>query len=194
MTADAVPPQPPPLPGDLPRPTDDGAADHLPGTLLPDERFPSTHGDPARLRDLAANALVLYVFPAMGRPGQPDPEGWVQTPGAYGCTQQSCAFRDDEASFVALGYRVAGLSAQPTEEQQEAAARLHLPFSLLADPELRLARALGLPTFAAGGRQLYKRLTFVARKERVVKVFYPVFPPHENAREVLAWILSEDGA
>jgi peroxiredoxin len=29
-------------------------------------------------------------------------------------------------------------------------------------------------------------LTFVAEQGRIVKVFYPVFPPDRNAREVLA--------
>ena len=40
----------------------------------------------------------------------------------------------------------------------------------------------------AGGLQLYKRLTFVAEQGRIVKVFYPVFPPDRNAGEVLAWL------
>jgi peroxiredoxin len=36
--------------------------------------------------------------------------------------------------------------------------------------------------------RLYRRLTLVAREGRVVKVFYPVFPPDRNASEVLAWL------
>jgi peroxiredoxin len=47
---------------------------------------------------------------------------------------------------------------------------------------------MGLPTFRAGGLQLYKRLTFVAKEGRIVKIFYPVFPPDRNADEVLAWL------
>jgi hypothetical protein len=31
-------------------------------------------------------------------------------------------------------------------------------------------------------------LTFVAEESRIVKVFYPVFPPDRNAGEVLAWL------
>jgi peroxiredoxin len=45
-----------------------------------------------------------------------------------------------------------------------------------------------LPTFQAGGLQLYKRLTFVAEAGRIVKLFYPVFPPDRNADDVLAWL------
>ena len=55
-------------------------------------------------------------------------------------------------------------------------------------PELRLAEALRLPTFEFEGRQLYKRLALVAEEGRIAKVFYPVFPPDENAADVLAWL------
>jgi peroxiredoxin len=47
---------------------------------------------------------------------------------------------------------------------------------------------MGLPTFETGGLHLYKRLTFVAEEGRIVKVFYPVFPPDRNADEVLGWL------
>ena len=83
---------------------------------------------------------------------------------------------------------VVGLSAQTLEEQREAAERLDLPHAVAADPDLRLADALRLPTFDFEGRRLYKRLALVAEEGRIVKVFYPVFPPDENAAEVLAWL------
>ena len=47
---------------------------------------------------------------------------------------------------------------------------------------------MGLPTFEAGGMRLYRRLTLVARRGTIEKVFYPVFPPDRNASEVLAWL------
>src|SRR5205814_228603 len=47
---------------------------------------------------------------------------------------------------------------------------------------------LELPTFEIAGLTLYKRLTLVAEDARIVKVFYPVFPPDANAGDVLAWL------
>ena len=179
-----------PLPADLPVPEDDGAAAHLPGRAIPELSLPSTEGPSVNLAELASEGLVLYVFPKIGRPGEADPPGWDQVPGARGCTQQSCAFRDRQLEFVDLGYSVAGLSAQPMEEQTEAAARLHLPFPLLSDPDGKLGDTLGLPTFEIAGMKLYRRVTLVARSGRIVKAFYPVFPPDENAEEVLGWIRS----
>ncbi len=175
------------LPEDLPAPVDDGAADHLGGMPVPHVSLASTGGDAIDIAEIA-DALVLYVYPRTGRPDEAIPEGWDAIPGARGCTPQACAFRDRFAGFAELGYSVAGLSAQSPEEQLETRERLHIPFHLLADPELRLAQALRLPTFAFGGVTLYKRLTLIAREGRILKVFYPVFPPDENAEQVLTWI------
>ena len=41
---------------------------------------------------------------------------------------------------------------------------------------------------------LYRRLTLVAEAGKIVKAFYPVFPPDRNAAEVLAWLTCEDGS
>ena len=63
-----------------------------------------------------------------------------------------------------------------------------MPYPLLNDGGLVLARALGLPTFEAGGMRLYRRLTFVAREGVVEWVRYPVFPPGSDAGAVLEWL------
>ncbi len=175
------------LPLDLPEPTDDGGADHLPGRRLPALRLDSTHG-PVDLAELAAERLVLYVYPRTGTPGVPPPDGWDAFPGARGCTPQSCGFRDHVAELGALGAHVAGLSAQTLPEQVEFAERTHMPYPVIADPELLLRDALGFPTFEIAGLTLYKRLALVAEAASIVKVFYPVFPPDRNAADVLAWL------
>lgn len=181
------------LPPNLPIPEDDGAAAHLLERVIPRVRLRSTEGREVDLAELATRPLVLYVYPSMGRPGEDPLPGWDATPGARGCTPQTCAFRDHNEEFVELGYFVAGLSGQPLEEQKEASRRLRLSFPLFSDPSLELAGTFGLPTFEVGGMTFYKRLTLVAREGRVVKVFYPVFPPDENAAEVLTWLRVDHG-
>jgi peroxiredoxin len=175
------------LPPDLPVPVDDGAADHLPGLEVPALVLDSSLG-PVDLAALAAERAVLYVYPRSGRPGVAMLPGWDAIPGARGCTPQSCAFRDHAAELDALGARVAGLSAQTLDDQIEFAERNHMPFPVIADPELRLRDALRLPTFEVAGLVLYKRLTLVAERGRIAKVFYPVFPPDRNAADVLDWL------
>jgi peroxiredoxin len=177
------------LPADLPVPEDDGAADGLVGRDVPDLALPSTQGGELGLRDAAAGLLVAYVYPMTGTPGEPLPEGWDDIPGARGCTPQSCAYRDALADFGRHGADLVGISAQNAPEQAEFAAREHIPYPLLSDAPLALATALGLPTFTtAEGRSLYRRLTFVAEAGRIVKAFYPVFPPDRDAAQVLAWL------
>ena len=177
------------LPDGLPVPEDDGAADHLPGLALPSLTLPSSAG-PVSLAELARERLVLYVYPRAGKPGQPLLPGWDDIPGARGCTPQSCAFRDHAAELAAFGARVAGLSAQTLTDQIEFAERNRMPFPVVSDERLELARALGLPTFEVEGLTLYRRLALVVENGRIVKVFYPVFPPDRNAEEVLAWMSS----
>ena len=63
-----------------------------------------------------------------------------------------------------------------------------MPYPVLADPELRTAQDLELPTFSIAGHRLYRRLAFVARGGRIEKVFYPVFPPDRNAGDVVAYL------
>jgi peroxiredoxin len=176
------------LPSDLPEPVDDGAAEHLEGAALPSLSLPSTSGEPIDLAEAARSTLVVYCYPRTGRPGVPLPPGWDAIPGARGCTPQSCAFRDHFAEFQALGASVLGLSAQSSDDQLEFAQRVDLPYPVLSDPRLALAEAIGLPTFDAAGMRLYRRLTLIARRGRIVKAFYPVFPPDRDAPEVVGWL------
>jgi peroxiredoxin len=175
------------LPAGLPPPVDDGAAEHLTGLDMPAVRLESTQGQ-LDLARAAVGLLVLYVYPRTGRPGVEPPAGWDETPGARGCTPQSCGYRDHQGELRTLGARVVGLSAQTIDDQREAAERLGLPHAVVADPALRLADELQLPTFEFDGRRLYKRLSLVAERGRIIKVFYPVFPPDGNAAEVVGWL------
>lgn len=179
------------LPADLPRPVDDGAADHLRGMAMPALTLPATSGDPVNVAAVPGR-FILYAYPRTGVPGVELPPGWDDIPGARGCTPESCGFRDHAAELGALGAKVAGLSTQPTAYQREAAERLKLPFPLLSDADLALTRALRLPTFDIeidGHRQtLLHRLTLVIRDGVIEHVFYPVFPPDGHAASVLAWL------
>ncbi len=175
------------VPMNLPEPEDDGACDHLPGMRMPSVSLMSTAGDSVDLSALT-RTTVVYCYPLTGKPEQDLPSGWDDIPGARGCTPQSCGFRDHHAELGELGARVFGLSTQNTAYQREAAERLHLPFRLLSDEKLELARALDLPTFEAEGMTLIKRVTLLVEDGKILKVFYPVFPPGRNAEDVLGWL------
>ena len=176
------------LPDDLPVPQDDGAAQHLTGFRLPDIALAATDGAPVNLSKLKGRTVV-YVYPRTGRPGQALPTGWDAIPGARGCTPQSCGFRDHFAELKRLGAdALFGLSTQDSAYQREAAERLHLPFAILSDAGLALAKAMRLPTFTVDGMTLIKRMAWVIDDGVVAHVFYPVFPPDRSADDVIAWL------
>ncbi|MGA7790800.1 MAG: peroxiredoxin [Xanthobacteraceae bacterium] len=176
------------LPPDIPAPADDGAARHLTGMTLPDIALVATSGPAVNLAKLAGRT-VLYVYPRTGVPGVDAPPGWDDIPGARGCTPQSCGFRDHFAELQRLGVaQVYGMSTQDTGYQREAAERLHLPFPILSDAGLKLTRAINLPTFSTSGMTLLKRMALVIDGSTIVKAFYPVFPPDQNAAEVVTWL------
>ncbi len=177
-----------PLPKELPRPVDDGQADHLVGLAMPKLSLPSTAGKSVDLAHLSATRTIIYCYPMTGVPGKPLPEGWDSIPGARGCTPQTCGFRDHHQDLLRLHADVFGLSTQSSEYQREMADRLHLPFDILSDHEFKLCDVLRLPTFEANGTRLLKRLTLIARDGRIEHVFYPVFPPNESADQVLRWL------
>jgi peroxiredoxin len=176
------------LSADIPAPQDDGGARHLAGLKLPSVALAATDGSQVDLSKLAGRT-VIYIYPRTGVPGQAPPDGWDAIPGARGCTPQSCSFRDHFAELKRLGVaRLYGLSTQDTAYQREAAERLHLPFPVLSDEGLALARAIDLPTFTVAGMTLLKRMALVIDDGVIGKVFYPVFPPDKNAEEVIAWL------
>ena len=175
------------LPANLPPPTDDGAANHLIGETLPSVLLEATDDTIKSLGEIDG-LVVIYIYPMTGRPDTTLPDNWDEIPGARGCTPQSCSFRDHYEELKALNSRVFGLSTQTNEYQSEAKARLHLPFELLSDSKLQLKALLKLPTFTVDGMELYKRLTMIVSGGEIVKTFYPVFPPNENAEQVLSWL------
>jgi peroxiredoxin len=165
---------------------------HLVGSELPDVPLPATAGaQPVSLRDLATAAarLVVYAYPAIGAPDRPliTPD-WMNIPGAFGCTAESCAFRDLNSVINKLGAAVCGLSSQDPAEQREAAVRLSLTFPLLSDHDHAVTDHLGLPTWSAGGQRLLKRFTIIAHGPVIEHVFALVREPAAHADDVATWL------
>lgn len=181
------------LPDNLPIPVDDGACDHLEGMKFPELNIPSTNGREINL-GVDKGISVIYFYPMMGSPNSAPMIGWNDIPGARGCTPQSCEFKNHFSELTELGVKnVFGASSQDIYQQKETCARLHLPFELLNDSEFELANALNLPTFCYKDKKLIKRLTIIVEDGTILKVFYPVFPPNENAERVIEWLSKKKG-
>ncbi|MGP6173634.1 MerR family DNA-binding transcriptional regulator [Corynebacterium sp. A21] len=178
------------LPAGLPVPEDDGAADHLPGMPIPGLQLPTSDGGSVSLNELGPGRTVIYFYPLTGRPGVDLPEGWDSIPGARGCSNEACDFRDHFAELREAGAgHVFGMSSQTPAYQAEVVERLRLPFPMISDESFSFGDLLSLPTFAAVGHdRLYARLTLVIREGEIEHAFYPIFPPNTHAQQVLAWL------
>ena len=173
----------------IPAPTDDGAARHLTGALVPAVALAATNGSHVTLA-AQRGRIVVFAYPRTGEPGKASlVDDWDMIPGARGCTPQTCSFRDLHAELkVAGAAAVFGLSTQDSAYQREMVERLHVPFAVLSDDKLALTKALRLPTMNVAGQTLIKRLAMIIDDARITHVLYPVFPPDRNAGDVLAWL------
>ena len=189
---DRPPHNPNVLPADLPAPQDDGGARHLTGLKLAargarrDRRLAGRSVEARRPhRGLHLSAHRRARTGAARRLGC-NP-GRARLHAAIVLVPRS--FRRAQAARRCAPF---GLSTQDTAYQREAAERLHLPFPVLSDESLELARAIELPTFTVAGMTLLKRMALVIDDGVISKVFYPVFPPDKNAEEVIAWLQASE--
>ena len=115
------------------------------GDVVPDFELHDQTGARRTLNGfLAQGPVVLFFYPAAM---------------TYGCTKESCHFRDLAAEFAAVGAQPVGISADTVDKQKRFDEKESLGFPLLSDPERMVAAQLGAkrgPSFLPN-----KRMTFV---------------------------------
>lgn len=122
------------------------------GDVVPDFELPDQTGTPRRLSEfLQKGPVVLFFYPAAM---------------TYGCTKESCHFRDLSAEFATVGAQPVGISADKVEKQKQFDEKESLGLPLLSDPDRVVAAQLGAkrgPSFLPN-----KRVTFVIDTDRTV--------------------------
>jgi peroxiredoxin Q/BCP len=124
-----------------------------PGDIVDDFELPDETGTPRKLSEfLAQGPVVLFFYPAAM---------------TYGCTKESCHFRDLGSEFAALGAQRVGISRDTVDKQQQFSQKHSFDYPLLADADATVGRMMGV----ARGSGRAKRWTFViAQDGRVVEV------------------------
>ena len=141
------------------------------GEQAPDFELESDTGERVRLSDFRGRPVVVYFYPRDN---------------TSGCTTQACELRDDYAAYEERDAVILGISPDTTESHGRFRAKHALPFSLLADPDHRVAERYG----AWGEKTSYGkktegliRSTFVIDRDgRVVRAFRAVRPQGHSAR------------
>ena len=98
------------------------------GEAAPDFALSDQHGVRHDLKQYAGKWLVLYFYPKDDTPG---------------CTQEACAFRDQQKELKKLGAKVLGVSPDSVESHVKFRDKYNLNFPLLADADHKLAEKYG---------------------------------------------------
>jgi len=80
------------------------------------------------------------------------------------CTAQLCEYRDGIESFADLGVSVVGISSDGLDSHQKFRDKHDLPFVLLSDADLEVAKLYGIK-----GRFGMKRAVFLVDEEGVIR-------------------------
>ena len=139
------------------------------GETVPDFELPDQTGTPRKLSEFLANGpVVLFFYPAAM---------------TYGCTKESCHFRDLKAEFGAVGAQPVGISADTIEKQKQFDEKESLGLPLLSDPDRTVAAELG----AKRGFGPNKRTTFVFDTDRtILDVIHSEISMNSHADKALA--------
>ena len=176
------------LPDNLPQPEDDGASDHLLGKTVSDITLSATGGNLLNVCDLDGNFVILYFFPMMAVPKKSLPTGWNYIPGARGCTPQNITINEHIDDLLKYGAIPIGISTQPIVELSKLSELREFSQTLLSDVNLKFNEKLDIPTFQVENKTMYKRLTLILNESKIIKVFYPIFPPDKHVFEILGWL------
>jgi thioredoxin-dependent peroxiredoxin len=143
------------------------------GKPAPDFELTSDAGETVRLSDLKGKPVVVYFYPKDDTPG---------------CTAQACGIRDNYEAFGERGAVVLGISPDDESSHVKFKEKYGLPFTLLADPDHRVAEQYGV----WGERKLYgktymgvERSTFVIGPDGNVAHVMRRVKPDTHAQRVL---------
>ena len=117
------------------------------GDKVDDFELPDDTGTVRSLSEfLREGPVVLFFYPAAM---------------TYGCTKESCHFRDLASEFEALGAQRVGISRDTVDKQHQFSEKHGFDYPLLADADATVGRMMGV----ARGSGRAKRWTFVIAQD-----------------------------
>ncbi len=120
------------------------------GDKAPGFKALTDKGENLSLSDLKGRKVILYFYPEDTTPG---------------CTTQACGFRDSYPPIEEKNAVVLGVSPDGEQSHQKFRSKYDLPFSLLVDPEHKLAELYG----AWGEKSMYgKKYMGIIRSHFVI--------------------------
>ena len=111
------------------------------GDKIPEFLGKDQDGNEVKASDFAGRKLVLYFYPKDSTPG---------------CTAEACSLRDNYQALLDKGFAVVGVSPDSEASHKRFIEKNALPFTLISDPEHKLAEEMGV----WGEKSMYGRKYF----------------------------------
>lgn len=143
------------------------------GDKIPEILGINAEGVEVKTSDFAGKKLAIYFYPKDNTPG---------------CTAEACSLRDGYAELKAAGFEVIGISKDSAASHQKFAAKHELPFTLIADTDLRMNEAFGvwqLKKMCGRESMGTVRTTFLTDENGVVTDIINKVNTKDSARQIL---------
>lgn len=143
------------------------------GDKIPEILGINAEGAEVKASDFAGKKLAIYFYPKDNTPG---------------CTAEACSLRDGYAELRAAGFEVIGISKDSAASHQKFAAKHELPFTLIADTDLRMNEAFGvwqLKKMCGRESMGTVRTTFLTDENGVITDIINKVNTKDSARQIL---------
>ncbi len=143
------------------------------GDKIPEILGINAEGAEVKVSDFAGKKLAIYFYPKDNTPG---------------CTAEACSLRDGYAELRAAGFEVIGISKDSAASHQKFAAKHELPFTLIADTDLRMNEAFGvwqLKKMCGRESMGTVRTTFLTDENGVITDIINKVNTKDSARQIL---------
>lgn len=98
-------------------------------SVFPDYLGDDAEGRPVRLSDFPGKRFIIYFYPKDSTPG---------------CTLEARSLSQASDTFLAMGYQIIGVSADPASRHKKFIEKVQIPFPLVADIDHKLCDTAGV--------------------------------------------------
>jgi len=143
------------------------------GIKAPSFEAQDQHGKTISLKDFKGKTIILYFYPQDNTPT---------------CTVEACNLRDEHQFLSKKNYVVLGVSPDDIKKHEKFASKFELPFSLLADTDLKIIKAYdvwGTKQFMGRIYDGLIRTTFVIDEKGMIKHIIREVKSKEHAQQIL---------
>ena len=144
-----------------------------PGDVAPEFSGKDQDGNNVALKDFRGKKVVLYFYPKDN---------------TMGCTAEACNLRDNYNYMLKAGFVVIGVSADDEESHRGFKEKYNLPFPLLADTDLSIAKTYdvwGEKKFIGKTYTGMTRTTFIIDENGVISEVITDVDSFDHAKQIM---------